>query len=100
MENTYLSFTGSEPTNDVKGVSGSSPNSPMQWVKEGSDYLIESASTDPKDTNNSAPKYLPERLSRHVRELTDERMQGRGIGSVGIEKAAAYISEQFPARPV
>ena len=28
---SYLSFTGGEPTNDVKGV-WSSPNSPMQWV--------------------------------------------------------------------
>ena len=92
---SYLSFTGSEPTNDVKGV-WSSPNSPMQWVKEGSDYLIESASLPVQKTLTTLPpKYLPERLLRHVSELTDERMQGRGIGSGGIEKAAAYISEQF-----
>ena len=92
---SYLSFTGSEPTNDVKGV-WSSPKSPMQWVKEGSDYIIELASLPIQKTLTTLPpKYLPERLSRHVSQLTDARMQGRGIGSVGIEKAAAYISEQF-----
>ena len=51
---SYLSFTGSEPTNDVKGV-WSSSNSPMQWVKEGSDYLIELASLPIQKTLTTLP---------------------------------------------
>jgi len=92
---SYLSFTGSEPTNDVKGV-WSSPNSPMQWVKDGSSFGVDPESLPAQNTLTTLPpKYLPERLSRHVTELTSEKMQGRAIGSTGIEKAATYISEQF-----
>ena len=92
---SYLSFTGSEPTNDVKGV-WSSPNSPMQWVKDGSSFGVDAESLPAQNTLTPLPpKYLPERLSRHVTELTSEEMQGRAIGSTGIEKAATYISEQF-----
>ena len=92
---SYLSFTGSEPTNDVKGV-WSSPDSPMQWVKDGSDFSIDPATLPTQKTlTNLPPKYLPDRLSRHVNELTDEEMQGRGIGTSGIGKAADYITEQF-----
>ena len=92
---SYLSFTGSEPTNDVKGV-WSSPNSPMQWVKDGNSFGIDPESLPAQNTLTTLPpKYLPERLSRHVTELTSEKMQGRAIGSTGIEKAATYISEQF-----
>jgi len=92
---SYLSFLGDEPTNDVKGV-WSSPESPMQWIKPG---LTDSVPFDALPS--IAPlavlpsKYRPEQLLRHVRQLTDVRMQGRGLGSAGLAESALYIAEQF-----
>lgn len=34
-------------------------------------------------------------FERHVRFLADDRLAGRGIGTPGIEEAAAYIAQQF-----
>ncbi|MFL2856738.1 MAG: M28 family peptidase [Pseudohongiellaceae bacterium] len=90
-----LSFTGSEPTIDVRGV-WTSPNSPMQWKKPDLvaelqwDNLpsVESLTTLP-------PKYLPEQLLRHANQLTSTEMEGRGLGGKGIDRAALYIAEQF-----
>ena len=92
---SYLSFIGSEPTNDVKGV-WSSPNSPMQWQKPGSVAAI-NIEMLPKVEPLAVlpPRYLPDQLLRHAHELAGEGMGGRGIGTRGITKAAEYIATQF-----
>ena len=36
-----------------------------------------------------------ERISESVRILADDTMEGRGVGTAGINKAAEYIAEQF-----
>jgi len=92
---SYLSFIGSEPTNDVKGV-WSSPNSPMQWRKPDLVAEINWENIPPVEPLAVLPpRYLPEQLLRHSNQLTSKSMEGRGIGTKGIDRAAQYIAEQF-----
>ena len=92
-----LSFTGSEPTIDIRGV-WTSPNSPMQWKKAD---LVADINWDvlPEipPLTTLPPKYLPEQLLRHATQLTGTDMEGRALGSKGIDKAALYIADQFRA---
>ncbi|MFK7864584.1 MAG: M20/M25/M40 family metallo-hydrolase [Pseudohongiellaceae bacterium] len=92
---SYLSFAGTEPTNDTKGVWASSA-SPMRWVKPGVTAAI---NWDRLPTSlplaTLPPKYLPEQLLGHVTELTGPSMAGRAIGSNGIDEAARYLSSEL-----
>lgn len=94
---SFLSFLGSEPTNDVKGV-WSSKASPMRWLKPGlqTDINWEQLPTTLPLTTLPA-KYLPDQLLNHVTKLTSVEMAGRGLGSKGIDAAAAYIASEFRA---
>ena len=92
---SYLSFIGDEPTNDVQGV-WASPESPLQWVKPELTATIQWDSLPIPDTLATLPpKYLPEQLLRHSTQLTDKRMEGRGLGSEGLHQSALYIADQF-----
>ncbi|MDD9891786.1 MAG: M28 family peptidase [Gammaproteobacteria bacterium] len=92
---SYLSFIGSEPTNDLSGI-WSSPNSPMQWKK--ADLLAEinwEALPAMPPLTTLPPKYLPEQLLRHATRLTSDELEGRELGSKGADMAALYIADQF-----
>lgn len=41
------------------------------------------------------PQVQPERLRQHLKYLADDRLEGRGTGQPGGERAADYIAEQF-----
>lgn len=43
------------------------------------------------------PRFKAPELYRHVTTLASDRMEGRGIGTRGIELAAQYIAKQFAA---
>ena len=92
---SFVSFTGAEPTIDVRGE-WESTNSPLQWVKPDLTTTIawDNLPTPPSIAE-LPPKYLPEQLARHSNALTSNEMAGRGLGSKGLEKAAYYIAEQF-----
>ncbi len=92
---SYLSFTGAEPTNDTSGI-WSSPDSPMQWLKPESNAEISRDSLPAVPALATLPpKYLPADLLAHVSQLTAPAMQGRGMGSRGLQQATAYLTEQF-----
>ncbi|MDP7402915.1 MAG: M20/M25/M40 family metallo-hydrolase, partial [Gammaproteobacteria bacterium] len=93
---SYLSFTGEEPTNDVKGI-WASADSPLRWVKPelDSSSIAWERLVPPPAIAELPPKYLPEQLARHTNVLTDAVMQGRGLGSDGLARAGHYIAEQF-----
>jgi aminopeptidase N len=96
---SYLSFLGDEPSNDVKGV-WSSSESPLQWIKPDLDAAVAlQLETLPVTAplTTLPPKYLPEHLLRHAQQLTQASMQGRGLGSTGLDEAARYIAGQFRA---
>jgi acetylornithine deacetylase/succinyl-diaminopimelate desuccinylase-like protein len=47
--------------------------------------------------SNGAPKAIVERADDDVRILADDRMEGRGVGTAGLDSAAAYLAERFAA---
>lgn len=53
--------------------------------------LVAAALTLPQDTLTPAAR----RVLNDVRFLADDRQEGRGIGSAGLERAGAYIKEGF-----
>ena len=94
---SYLSFIGDEPSNDVKGV-WASPDSPLQWLKpEAAATIDREALPMIEPIATLPPRYLPEQLLRHGRRLTAGEMQGRGLGTEGLDRAARYIADQFLA---
>lgn len=92
---SYLSFHGAEPVNDLSGIWASS-ESPMQWTKPGVTTNIAWNALPSNPPLAILPaKFRPPQLVSHVNALTAENMQGRGLGSEGINLAARYIAEQF-----
>ncbi len=94
---SYLSFTGDEPTIDIRGK-WESVNSPLQWSKPDFTAAVawDSLPTTPAIAE-LPPRYLPEQLVRHTNVLTDAAMEGRGVGTAGANQASLYIAEQFRA---
>ena len=97
---SYLAFEGDEPTNILKG----------QWPLVGS--LLSASLISPTNpapstglTRGILPKHEPlerlaplfssARMMEHVKVLASEELEGRGLGSQGLEKAAQYIADQF-----
>lgn len=94
---SYLSFLGSEPTNDLSGI-WTSTESPMQWTKpELAGTIAWNALPTAEPLAILPAKYRPQALLGHVTALTSEEMQGRGLGTEGINKAAQYLVGQFAA---
>ncbi|MFO0984425.1 MAG: M28 family peptidase [Planctomycetota bacterium] len=92
---SYLAFQGSEPSNDAKG----------QWTAVGSPLvrvLVEDGAA-PAQPVRREPLARPEpvfdgaRLLEHVRTLAAPELDGRGVGTKGIELAADYIAAQMKA---
>lgn len=94
---SYLSFTGAEPTNDLSGI-WASPESPMQWLNPD---LLADVNWDALPAVSSLAelpaRYRPQQLLSHVNVLSAEHMQGRGLGTDGLNQAALYIADQFRA---
>lgn len=92
---SYLSFSGPEPTNDVKGQ-WSSPDSPMLWTRSGFSGSLNLDALPAQEALATLPaKFRPAALSRHVEILSSPQMQGRGLGSRGLDRAADYIQERM-----
>jgi hypothetical protein len=90
---SYLGFTGTEPTNSEKG----------QWPSVGSPLAADLADYSqalPQLEKRPAlamltPVFNAARMKKDVQTLADDDMQGRGLGSAGLEASAEYIAEQF-----
>ena len=96
---SYLAFEGDEPQNRLKG----------RWpVTDSPMSVVFSKAAEPAQLKKSAAlvepvsPFDPERMLRTVKYLSDEKMQGRGMGSAGLEQAAEHIAtafKQFGLRP-
>jgi len=92
---SWLGFEGEEPTNVLKG----------QWPAVGSPLsadLVEHPGELPKleprpALASLAPVFNASRMKADVATLADDAMQGRGVGTQGLQAAGDYIAEQFRA---
>jgi len=97
---SYLGFEGDEPVNTIKG----------QWQHSDSPLRVDlrpeaerTAKLDPlpPDTRKALaelpPVFSQKALGDHVRYLASPELQGRGLGSAGLEAAAKYVADQFTA---
>ncbi len=102
---SYLGFEGDEPTNMLQGqwptndtpmrayvtqTDGSKPGpveSSLQGVEK--ELPVRNALAELK------PLFFAARMKSDIDYLASESLQGRGLGSDGIEQAATYIATQF-----
>jgi hypothetical protein len=95
---SYLAFEGDEPANVAKGR-WQVVDSPMTAFLPGPDKTasrVEMGKLAPREALASLPPvYSEERMMETVKFLSSDRLNGREIGTPGIEKAAAYIAEKF-----
>ena len=95
---SYLGFTGDEPTNVFKGQ-WPVVNSPMSIVVLQSDGKeVEPATA--KLASRAALAQLPPvfseaRMLKDIEYLASDELEGRGLGTPGLDKAADYIAKQF-----
>jgi hypothetical protein len=95
---SYLGFTGDEPTNVFKG----------QWPVVNSPMSIAVLQSDGKDVEPTSaelasrvalaqlpPVFSETRMLKDIEYLASEELKGRGLGTPGLDKAAAYIARQF-----
>ncbi|MCW8964419.1 MAG: M20/M25/M40 family metallo-hydrolase [Gammaproteobacteria bacterium] len=89
---SYLAFKGTEPENQLKG----------RWPVTASPMtVIVADNAERARLNKSAALIDPvsvfsaERMMQTVRWLSDEKREGRGMGSAGLEQAADYIVAAF-----
>jgi hypothetical protein len=92
---SYLAFTNDAPDNSAKG----------QWPAVGSPLvaiLDKSTRTTAKLKPRPAlaqlkPVFDGKRMMSHVEYLASTELEGRGVGTKGLEKAANYIADSFAA---
>lgn len=95
---SYLAFEGTEPTNVAKGQ-WQAVNSPLAAIVQVIDGSVS------KNINKDVPLREPlaklepvfsaDRLQAHVNYLASPELEGRGVGTAGLDKAAEYIKDQF-----
>ncbi|MBN2072247.1 MAG: M20/M25/M40 family metallo-hydrolase [Candidatus Krumholzibacteriota bacterium] len=94
---SYLAFSGSEPENQVKGRWGVVDSPLFQFTDENSrqehPVRIEPAKRAP--LTELPPSFSEQRMMDDLNCLADARMEGRGLGTRGIEAAARYIADSF-----
>ncbi len=95
---SYLGFEGEEPVNIIKG----------QWQQSDSPLRVDLrpdgaragkvAPLGPDARRALAelpPVFSQQAMRDHVAYLASPELRGRGLGSPGLEKAAAYVAERF-----
>ncbi|MCX6581991.1 MAG: M28 family peptidase [Candidatus Aminicenantes bacterium] len=93
---SYLAFEGDEPVNSMKGE-WPALNSPLSVsldpVYSLSDLKQTPAQREPLD--RLAPLFSAQRMMDYTRFLASAELQGRELGSPGLEKAGQYIADIF-----
>jgi aminopeptidase N len=95
---SYLAFEGDEPANVAKGR-WQVVDSPMTAFFPGMDGTasrVEMGKLAPREALASLPPvYSEERMMETVKFLSSDNLNGREIGTPGIEKASEYIAKKF-----
>ena len=93
---SYLAFEGDEPVNTVKGQ-WPVVNSPMSVVIDTALPSDQPRKMPPKrqPLANPAPLFSVDRMTGHIKFLASAELEGRGLGSEGLDRAATYIAGEF-----
>lgn len=91
---SYLAFEGDEPTNVVKGQ-WDAVGSPLVRVLADSGRAPAVTYPEREPLARPASVFDPDRLHAHVKTLADASMEGRGVGTKGLDRAAEWIAAQF-----
>lgn len=95
---SYLAFEGDEPANIAKGRWPvlASPMTAFIPFDDGRMLKNEIATLAKREPLASLPQtFSGKRMSETVRYLTRTELEGRGLGTEGLEHAAQYIAERF-----
>lgn len=90
---SYLVFEGDEPSNVIKGQ-WPVLDSPMSLSLDGAASKMAGLASRPALAQLPAV-FDQKRMLADARALTVSEMQGRGLGTQGLEKAAQYIASAF-----
>jgi hypothetical protein len=90
---SYLGFRGDEPTNVAKGMW--QPLSSPLMRNLGGGPLPELRLPARAPLAELPPAYDATALRRTVAELADPQLEGRGVGSEGLEKATAIVEQRL-----
>ncbi len=92
---SYLAFAGDAPDNRLKGQ-WPVPDSPLALALTNTE--VKPAPLAPREPLAAPPPAFSEqRLRADVEALSAPEMDGRGLGTPGLERAADYLAEQFAA---
>ncbi|MDR4506528.1 MAG: M20/M25/M40 family metallo-hydrolase [Candidatus Scalindua sp.] len=95
---SYLGFTGDEPANVFKGQ-WPVVNSPMSIAvlqSDGTEVKSTAAMLAPRAALAQLPPVFSEmRMLKDIKYLASDELEGRGLGTPGIDKASDYIAKQF-----
>ena len=95
---SYLGFQGDEPENMAKGR-WPVVDSPMTVFVSQPDGLVSSIERGKLAPRKSLaalpPVFSKDRMMETVRFLTSEKMEGRGFGSRGLERAGDFVASKF-----
>ena len=92
---SYLAFDGDEPSNSFKGQ-WQVDRSPMQQLVGDIGGLVVPASLADEPVLAQLPAVFNEqRMLQDVSALADKSLQGRGLGSKELDRAADYIAKAF-----
>ena len=90
---SWLAFEGDEPANDAKGSWPAIGSPLVKYVTERKRAAVPLPTAEP--LARLAPVFDAERLMGHVRHLASDELEGRGVGTAGLDKAGDYIAKQF-----
>jgi hypothetical protein len=95
---SYLGFEGEEPTNVIKGQWRSLDSPLMVDLRDGDDRAGAAPALSlpaRKALAELPPVFSQKALMAHVSFLASPELEGRGLGTEGLGRAAAYVAQQF-----
>jgi hypothetical protein len=93
---SYLAFSGGEPTNVAKGKWEALESPLVQGMGEPGAPLRPRADLPERaPLARLTPGFDASRLLEHVQLLAGEALEGRGVGTAGLDEAGDYIADLF-----
>ncbi len=91
---SYLAFEGAEPSNILKGQ-WPAVHSPLRRELPRANAKPDEKLPKRPPLTRLAPLFSAQRMLKDVKFLADPALEGRGLGTAGLEKAARYIARAF-----